>query len=67
VAIDESGKHDVDCDLERAQEAVSFDGGGLCLDVTITVPKAKAKRVHLGAIQCGEDGAIMVSGIAAAA
>jgi hypothetical protein len=71
VGIDEKGNFAVDDDQENARDGVtSADEPGDCLDiyeVTISVPKAKAKKVHLGTIVRSEDDAsITVESIEAA-
>jgi hypothetical protein len=60
VAIDENGVFGVDDDVESARDTVCGNTEGDCLDVyevTITVPKARRKAVHLGAIKVADDGA----------
>jgi hypothetical protein len=61
IAIDENGKHDVDIDLDQARDGVLFgsdSGDGFHLDVyevTVTVPNAKARKLHLGTLKVAED------------
>ena len=71
ITADEKGNFGVDTNIESARdELFGKDDLGDCMDVyevTVSVPKAKTKRVHLGTVARSEDGAsITVESVEAA-
>jgi len=70
IAVDENNKFGVDSDRESARDELCARTEGDCLDmyeVTVWVPKAKVRKVHLGTMTVAEDGASLTVAAAKAA
>jgi hypothetical protein len=60
LAIDDNGKVGLGEDSADAYERCFEDGEGTCIEMftlTLDVPKARPKKVHLGVITRSDDGA----------